>query len=358
MTRVGSLFRKSLILGIKDVFVLLELGFSVVIVALLLFVVPEDIKREAVVYVFDETRLVEGFIAQNIGLEEMEERSGEFYVDSRDELIAGMTEDKAAIGLIISADSGGMFNVELLTQPYTTEALIRYIDIDLEDLIALIAPPYDFYPPDVLASVRVEALQRGLRDELPFNQRLVPVVLMFMVGILGLFIMISLIGQERSEATLRAFLISPGRLWEFLLSKHLVLLLLGTCTFSIIYLPMMGLAGYLPSLAIILLTIIAGSAIGTFLGGIFETPMNAMLWVLLLMIVLGLPAVSLFSPTFSPGWLRIIPTYYTLFGLDAAMFPDNNGQVIWHGVAVLGGLDIVLVTASFATFGALVRKEA
>jgi hypothetical protein len=358
MARLGSLFRKNIILGIKDVYVLLEIGFAVVIVLLLLFVIPEEIERDATVYVLDRTGIVQTFIDQAVGLEEMEESAGEFYVDSREELIEGMTDERSAVGLIIDQGEGGAYDVELLTQPYTTDAMIRYVGIDLEDLMALIAPPYDFYPQEVRDSVRVEALQSGLRDEIPFNQVLLPVVLMFMVGILGLFIMISLIGQERSELTLRAFQVSPGSLWEFLLGKHLVVMAISVATYSILYIPMMGFSGYLQGLLIVELTVVFGSCIGTFLGSLFDNPMSSVIWVLLLMIVLGLPAVSLFAPVFSPGWLRIIPTYHTLFGLDAAMFPDGNSHVVWQSVGILAAIDVVLVPVTFLLFGRKMQKEA
>jgi len=358
MGRIGSLFEKNMILGIKDVFVLLEVGFAIVVVLLLLFVIPEDISRDPVIYIYDESNLVKSFIEQRVGLEEMESQGGEFYVDSRQDVVNAMVEERTAMGLSISSRDDGTYDVELLTQPYTTEAMIEYIGIDLEDLVALIAPPYTFYPDDVRNSVRVEALQTGLRDEIPFNQRILPMVLTVMVGIMGLFIMISLVGQERSELTLRAFLVSPARLWEFLVGKHLVLLAVGTTTFTILYIPLMGFAGYLQCLVIILLTILFGSAIGTLLGAIFDTPMTAILWVLLLMIVFGLPGVSLLSPAFSPWWLKLIPTYHTLFGLDAAMFPDNNSLVIWQSAGILAAVDAVLLALSFAVFGSIIRKEA
>jgi hypothetical protein len=185
-----------------------------------------------------------------------------------------------------------------------------------------------------------------------------PSVLLMMVGVLGLFIMISLIGQERIEMTIRAFRISPAGMGEFLLSKHLLLILLGCVTFSILYLPMMGVQGFLPSLSIIILTIIFGSSVGVLLGAIFDTPMSAILWVLAAMVILGLPAVSLYAPVFSPEWLTFIPSYHTLFGLDAAMFPDENRHVIFQSVLVLGALDAVLLVVSGIVFRRMIGREA
>ena len=358
LKRIGTLFRKDLILGIKDVFVLLEVAFAVLIVLLLLFVVPKDIRREAVIFIHDATGMVEGFVRRTMSLEAVAEKTGEHFVKSRDEVIAGMRKNRAALGLLIGRNSDGTYDVRLLTQPYTTRAIVRYIELDMEDLLTLITPPFNRYPPEVRGAVRVTALRTGARDEIPFNQRLLPAILLMMVGIVGLFIMISMTGEERLEGTLKAFRISPAAMGEFLASKHLLLLAVSFATFSIIYLPVMGFAGYLPALAIILLTVLLGSAVGVILGAIFDTPMASMMWVLSLMVVLGLPAVSLYSPVFSPAWLKLIPSYYTLFGLDAAMFPEDNARLVVQALIVLGGLDVVLLLFSSWLFGRLVGKEA
>ncbi len=356
MGRVIALFRKDLVLGIKDVFVLLELAFSVIVLLLLLFVVPEDTRSEASVYVHDETGLVRGF-AERLAAADARaaERSGDTFVASREELIAGMVDDRAALGLSIAPAGEGRFAVTLHAQPYTTEAVAEYVDAEMDDLLSLLVGAY---PADVAGSVRIEALAAGLRDELPFNKRLLPLVIMMMVGIMGLFIMVSMVGQERSEETIRAYKVSPSGLGAFLLSKHLLLIVLGTCTFSIIYLPLMGTAGYPSALLVTLLTVVMGSSLGVILGAFFDSPMASILWVLLLMMILGLPAVSLFAPVFSPWWLRLIPSYHTLFALDAAMFPDGNGAVIRQGAVALAALDLVLLPLSGAVFSLRLRKEA
>jgi len=80
-------------------------------------------------------------------------------------------------------------------------------------------------------------------------------------------------------------------------------------------------------------------------------------YVVLLMMLLSLPAISLFAPTFSPAWVRFIPTYHTLFGLDAAMFPDNNSHIIWNGALILAAIDVVLATLAGWVFLNRIRKE-
>jgi len=358
MKRIGTLLKKDLILGVKDVFVILEIVFAVLIVLLLRFVVPEDITSEGRVYIHDETGVLESWMS-SLDVDVTNEM-GEFLVSSRESVVEGLEQEPSALGLVIrAADEGtdARYDVELLTQPYTQQALIDYIRVDLEDLLSIITPPAGLYPADVYDSLRIEALQTGLRDEIPFNQRLMPVVLMVMVGILGLFVMVSLLGQERGDQTVRAFRVSPGGIWSFVASKHLMVLLTGLATFTILYLPMMGTDGYLPALLIILITIVLGSSIGAILAAYFNNPMASIGWVLLIMLVFNLPTISLFAPVFSPGWLQIIPTYHTLFGLDAAMFPDDNAHLIWRSVAILAAMAGVLYLVSGAVFTSRVRKE-
>jgi hypothetical protein len=210
----------------------------------------------------------------------------------------------------------------------------------------------------VYEAVRITALQEGRRDEIPFNKRLVPPVLLMMVGILGLFAMVSLLGQERGEKTIRALRVSPTGLVAALISKHLMLLATSVVTFSIIYLPTIGTQGYLPSLGIMALTVLIGSSVGAIIGSYFDDPMGAIGWVFLVLIIFGLPAVSLFSPVFSPAWLRIIPSFHTLFALDAAMFPDENAHIIGASTLVLAGFTLVLVPFSGWVFSVRTRREA
>ncbi len=354
MKKIFNLFKKDVLLGIKDVFILLELGFAVLIMLLLLFVFPKDIERDTMVYIQDKTGLIEGIVEK---ISENTEMKMEFdaFVNSREEIIEGMTKNRNAMGIIISYGDETPYKTEMLVQPYTTNAMVKYVETEMEDMFSLLTGAYS---EDVTSSVRLTSLQEGLKDEIPFNRRILPAIILMMVGILGMFAMVSLISQERGDATIRAFRVTPAGMIGFLTSKNLMLLAVSLVTFSIIYIPVMGtVSGYLPALLITLLTVIFGSAIGTFLGSYFESPMASMGWVILLMLVLSLPTISLFAPTFSPAWLKFIPTYYTLFGLDAAMFPDNNANIIWNSALILAAVNIVLVTLSGWVFLNRVRKE-
>lgn len=350
-----NLYKKDMILGFKDVWILLEFGAALLITALLLFVVPKDVSRESKVFILDETGIFELMATQ---IEEEEDEKGpQVFVETRDEVIRGMKKNRSAFGMIISPNTPGKFKIELLTQPYSSDAIINFFEVQLTDVFTMIASPGSSYSTEVLQKVEVRALDERIRDEIPFNQRMVPIILMFIVGFMGLFTMISLIGQERTDQTIRAYKVTPSSLLTLLLSKHLMLLTVGIITFSIVFLPTVGFSGYLQALLVILPTILIGSAIGVMLGSFFDNPMSAVGWVFLFMIVFGLPGVSLFAPVFSPDWLKIIPSYYTLFGLDAAIFPDGYSNSLWISVGILFAITAVLMPLSSWIFTRKIRKE-
>ncbi len=268
-----------------------------------------------------------------------------------------MLENRSALGMIITEQTNARYQIEFLTQPYTSDHIAKDVDVEMDDFLSILTPPAGVYPLDVYETVRVTSLQWGIRDILPFNKQLMPPILLMMAGIIGLFAMVSLIGQERTDLTIRAYRVSPAGLWEFIVSKHLVILLTGLCSFSILYLPIMGFNGYLESLIVIVLTIIMGSSLGVILGSFFKNPMGAILWVLMLVMFLALPAISLFLPIFSPEWLKLIPSYHTLFALDAAIFPNNNSHIIWQGAAVLAVLNLFLFPLSVMIFNKIIQKK-
>lgn len=364
MRRIANLLTKDLLLGIKDVFILLEIGFAVVLVLLLIFIVPERLDNEQPVYIADDTGVLSRFVQVFAGSGSTgapdaadTEETAQTFVEDRDAVVGRMVEDRSAMGLVLARGQDAFFQVDLLTQPYTPPAVSDFVGLEIADVLSVALSPGFGYPVEIMDAVRVSPLEEAQRATIPFNQRILPLALLFMVGILGLFSMVSLIGQERGDQTLRALRVSPASLWQFLAGKHLTLLITGMATFSILYIPMLGFSGYLRSLLLMVLTILIGSSLGAILGTFFSNPMASMGWVFLVMVVFGLPGVSLLAPIFDPPWLALIPTYHTLFGLDAAMFSIGDPLIVWRSAAVLAAFALVLVFFSGFVFTRRAGRE-
>jgi len=355
MSKIGNLYKKDMILGFKDVWIMLEIGAALLITGLLLFVVPKEIKQETSIFIQDKSGVFELMTEKMAG--NKGDKTGQIFVENREEIVEGMRKNKTAFGMIIKSGSENHFDIHLLTQPYSSDAMVEFLEVQMTDVFTMLAAPEEAYTPDIFNKVEVRALSDQVKDDIPFNKRLIPIILMFIVGMMGLFTMISLIGQERTDQTIRAYKVSPARLSTMLISKHLMLISISLITFSIVYLPNMGFSGYPQAMLVMLPTVLIGSALGVMLGSYFDNPMSAIGWVFLFMIVFSLPAVSLFAPVFSPEWLKFIPFYYTLFGLEAAMYPDGYSNVLWISVGVLFGLAAVLLPLSGWLFTRKMRKE-
>jgi hypothetical protein len=68
------------------------------------------------------------------------------------------------------------------------------------------------------------------------------------------------------------------------------------------------------------------------------------------MLVLSLPSVALFLPSFSPLWVRLLPTYPMVFGLREAVFPTGNTQIFWNAVLVMLAANVVLLLIGSRAF--------
>ncbi|NBC30506.1 MAG: hypothetical protein GVY29_11030, partial [Spirochaetes bacterium] len=99
MKRFLAMLQKDMVLGVKDIFVLMEIGFAVFMVALLVLVVPEEIDTETTAFIYDQTGMIER-VAETVDVEETD-ALGDFIVDSREAVVQGMADNRSAVGVII-----------------------------------------------------------------------------------------------------------------------------------------------------------------------------------------------------------------------------------------------------------------
>ncbi|MFH2006825.1 MAG: ABC transporter permease [bacterium] len=194
---------------------------------------------------------------------------------------------------------------------------------------------------------------RGIRGITPWEAMLPAWVVMVILSAITL--MPSSIASERQSKTLQAVLVTPIRLWEFVVGKGLYGVVIGTVGGLLVLGANGALVGNLPlALAIVVLGATVATLIGLLIGMLVETQQGASGVSTALYIPL------LWGAFFSDlggvvGTLsRGTPSYYVAQGLKHALYSNGTWAGEWRSLAVLGGLAAVLFVA---TLWALRRAE-
>jgi len=184
----------------------------------------------------------------------------------------------------------------------------------------------------------VETL-RPKAPAIPRNLSSVPILLTFEVLITGFMLVAVLVFQEKQEGSIRAYRISPGTVSGYILAKTLVFTLLGLTYGSILILATMGIPQNWP---LLLAAMAMGAALYTMLGlavAVFFSNLSEWFMPGFTVLVLNfLPIISYALPTFSPGFMTWIPSYYAVFGLGELLFPTGASlapMFLYFGIGIL-----------------------
>jgi len=194
---------------------------------------------------------------------------------------------------------------------------------------------------------------RGIRGITPWQAMLPAWVVMVLLSAITL--MPSSIAAERQAKTLQAVLVTPIRLWEFVVGKGLYGVAIGTVGGVVVLAANWSLQGNLPLVLVFLvLGASAATLIGLLIGLLVESPQGAsgvatalyipLLWGAFFSDLSG--AVGMAS--------RATPSYYVTQGLNRALYSGATFVGEWRGLAVLIGLCALLL---FAAMWGLRRAE-
>ncbi len=174
--------------------------------------------------------------------------------------------------------------------------------------------------PDAGTDVETESLDTDSRA-IPFNKRMTPVFLCFEALIVGFILGGALMLSEKEEGTIRALRVSPMGVDRYLVSKTALFSLI-----AVLYALLMAFfcVGFgFPLLRFVLLSFF-GAAMFSLLGLTFSTLFKDLSsWffsMALLLSVNMLPVAAYSEPSFSPLWVRIIPSYSLIFAYENILF--------------------------------------
>ena len=334
LQRLFSLMKKDMKLVTRNWFLLITLFIALVFILLVNFVIPQDINMEPQVFVLTQTK---DPALQAFGQGLSQKENGQ-EVSDRQTLEKHLNETSGSIGMVLSGTSQDP-QVEFLLQGYENEKVKAILLLEMKDYLGHINGKND---------TRVSYVGKvvGQRD-IPFNHSLLPLFLLMEPVLLGLFFIATLMFFEKSEGTTKAYVVSPGRMKDYLLSKVLVMFLLGLMSMYLVTFLTIGFNANLGLMFVIALAgSLFGSGLGLFISSYFDNLSKAMIWIISFSLLLSLPFASYYMPNFSPIWIRIMPTYSLLFALKECVYQTGQVEVVWQAILTSGVLGILLFGGS------------
>lgn len=333
--RLLALIRKDAVLVTRNWFLFITLFVAVLFVVLINFVVPEDISLEPNVFILVE--------AGDAGLMEMAEdlssRDNGHLVADRSGLEMSIREKTGSFGIVL----GGTVNdphVEFIMQGYENDKAKALLALEMNDYLGRIKSDHQ---------VHVNYVgDQNLSKEVPFNHSVLPLFLLMEPVLLGLFFIATLMFFEKAEGTTRAYAVSPGKMFEYLLSKVIIMFLLGIASMYMVTLTTVGFGADLGAMFLIALAgSLFGSSLGLLISSFFDNLSKAMVWIVFASLLLSAPFASYYLPSFSPVWVRVMPTYSLLFALKETIYQTGQTDIVVYSMMLSACLGLLFFSGAY-----------
>lgn len=156
---------------------------------------------------------------------------------------------------------------------------------------------------------------------IPFHLTSTPIFICFEALMVGFILGGALMLSEKQDGTVRALRVSPLSAAKYILSKTLLFSVIGMVYASLICVLTVGVS---INWGLFLLLSFCGTAIFTLIGLAYTTPFRDMSgWFFSMVVLLSvnmLPVISYLSPTYTPFWMKLIPSYPILMAYRSALF--------------------------------------
>lgn len=342
MKRFASLFTQDLLISYRSGHVLIIALLLMVMAALVLFL-PEEIRvhNELILDTTPDAALASHLTGLGLG-------EGVVYTDEA-AFRADLERQPNKVGVVFS---GGLDApaFEIITNSAIPVANLRLLEVSLERaLLELRGAAQDALPVEYL---------RPLNPPPAFNVRFVPVILVFEVVLLGFLIAAVMMFQEKQEATLRAYRVSPAGTWTYILSKNALFLVLSLAYGLPILLLAFGLDFNLP--LTLLLVALSSLLMTTFSMAIAVFFNNLSEWFfagVAILVINSLPMISYGLPSFAPAWLTWIPSYSAVFATRDVLFNAATFGDILPTVLYLVALTALAFAAAYVAIRYKLFKE-
>ncbi len=197
------------------------------------------------------------------------------------------------------------------------------------------------------------------RNTLPIAQRLVPLLVMYVLVMVGIFFTAFMLVQERERHTLDALLVTPVKIAELLLAKALLsFILVSTMSYLTLLLNGALTAQPLPLLVSLAVAGVFCIEIGLLYGSLAGSAKTLYMLVKTLNIFIVTPVVFYLFPSW-PRWIaQLFPTYWVIDPVYRVTLTGASLADVWSEMAVALVLIVVLVVPIVLLGRRMVEKAA
>jgi hypothetical protein len=355
-----SSFKKELILASRSFYFYVEVIFALVVLAVLLFAVPEEISTTSTQYVYlnlpkevkeiyTDTMLesVPDIEPEEVELEadgkiydaQLIKTDGEeFYIVDSEEAVKTLAYSEQNVGAVIELDENNQLYCRYYLQGYESTRLKNLLSIIFNEDMSVLEE-----------RIENQEVRQLTTDYEPLNNRenSIPPIVALSSCLMGMFIMASYIFLDKNEGVIKAYAVTASPVWQYLMSKIFVVLVTSVVSGLIIVMPIMRFRiNYGLLLLLLLTTSFFASSLGLLIASFYDNLAKAFGAIYFLIILLMIPAIAYFIPGWDPFWIKIVPTYPLMQGFKEIIL--LKGDIAYPLIAsagfLVGGIIIFAIT--------------
>ncbi len=345
-------FTKELKLASSGFYFWIELIMAALIIFILLFIIPENFSSvedeylrldmpDVVKEYYLDTIIEEDLDGQvekaelKLGKEEVEvdlytsEYRNMYIIEDLDDLVELAKADRplAAADIVFDEDTNAI-RYEYYIQGYESDRLQNLYKILHSKDLELIF--------DKVELLEVRSLEEASE---PLNSRemAVPSLLTFNGSLMGMFIIAAYIFLDKQEGIIKAYAVTASKVWQYLMSKVMVMTTVTIVTTFAISLAVMGFQpNYFMMLVLLLTSSFFGSSLGLVVSSFYDSMTKAFAAIYTVMMLMMMPAIAYFIPSWEPLWIKFIPTHYIIQGFKEIVLENGDMMfVLYSSIAFL-----------------------
>jgi len=191
-----NLTKQDLTILMRNNFHLIVIGLAVIMVLLVNFVIPTQVKITPKEIFYDNTNnnVVQKYLLKN----DVQQNR---FVDSEEKLYERLNQDSNTLGVIINGNKDNA-SFTIIGQGNENNEAFNLLSAAMANVI-------DRLKDNQNENINIQYL-RSQQDNIAFNQKLIPLIIFTEVILLGFLLVAVIVFQEKEEGGIKAFRVSPA----------------------------------------------------------------------------------------------------------------------------------------------------